>query len=262
MIGTNRTERVFGMTLTEVIIMILFLFLLVSESVIGLLSDENDKLNAIPTLAALTTAERDSLANLARVNEVIQTLQDSLESQESRIAVLDALIREEPDDERLATMLEYTEKKIQEYQLRSREIDSNKIDSMLANIGSELMQCQSDMQYCYDRLGDFPPCWTKDGRPEYIFDVTLRPNSLLLKPIWPPTRNEAANSTPGVMGLSGLMSNSAFRLDAARVLDWSNNQPTPCRHFVTINDSTVSKQEYKDQLRIVEGYFYKYLTDR
>jgi hypothetical protein len=112
------------------------------------------------------------------------------------------------------------------------------------------------MQQC--GLGK-PPCWADEsGKVEFIYEVTLHENGISVAPSWPARRAADAERIAGASALPGeRLSQAEFARRATPVLDWSDRQE--CRLYVTIRDRAESKKAYKDQLRTVEGYFYKVL---
>jgi hypothetical protein len=117
--------------------------------------------------------------------------------------------------------------------------------------------------------GDFPPCWAdySTGRREiiYAFDVTLFSDIVRFRRRWPVSHDDSAAAVPGITPLADaeLLPYPRFRELAAPVLRWSNAHDPPCRHYVVIHDSVSGgdeKEDFKQNLLTVEGYFYKNLV--
>jgi len=107
---------------------------------------------------------------------------------------------------------------------------------------------------------DHPPCWaTPEGKPEYIFDVTLTNRGLILRDRALPHRVEDRKQLP----IDKIVSNT--ELTPKRFLDiteplfkWSIEHE--CRFVVRVFDETgaAEKATYKHLMRILEQRFYKY----
>ena len=118
--------------------------------------------------------------------------------------------------------------------------------------------------------GDFPPCWeepAEDYRFEivYALEVVLRAEEIDVRGIWPESYRLRADQVTNLMNLAeaGTISYADFRREALPVFEWSQSQPTRCRHFVVIHDSVQSanaKEDFKYGLLTVEDFFYKYLV--
>ena len=112
---------------------------------------------------------------------------------------------------------------------------------------------------------DPPPCWSTDGRPEYIFRVTLTDLGFRMTTIAPPQRwtrdpdarvlaeavEEGSELTP--TGFSGAAL-PLYRLGASRTETWG---PRGCRYYVEVVDSTgTDKDVYKNRMQLLESYFF------
>lgn len=112
---------------------------------------------------------------------------------------------------------------------------------------------------------DPPPCWSADGRPEYIFRVTLTDLGYRMTVIAPPGRwaqdpdaraladavEEGSELTPA--GFSS-MALPLYRLGADRTEIWG---PRGCRYYVEVIDGTgTDKDVYKNRMQLLESYFF------
>jgi hypothetical protein len=110
---------------------------------------------------------------------------------------------------------------------------------------------------------DHPPCWPHPvtGRPEYIFDVTIREQGIAVAKAWPETR---AEDVKGIFGATEFpdtqYSRQQFLQHTSSILEWSQEQTPECRHSVRVYDATNTKDGYKQALQTVEAVFYKYLV--
>lgn len=105
-----------------------------------------------------------------------------------------------------------------------------------------------------------PACWaTPDGRPEYIFDVTLQSGGVTMRDNALPHRAEEQRQLPlGSFGFNREVSLNQFRAAAQPLREWSRQHE--CMFFVRIQDQTGPSQKavYKQKLRTVGEYFYYY----
>jgi hypothetical protein len=151
------------------------------------------------------------------------------------------------------------ERRVDELTPRDAEgqpLDVASLTDRLAEAEGRLAGCTRQMEQC--GLGK-PPCWSDAaGKVEFLFDVTLHEDGISVAPGWPEQRAADAAAISGAAALPGeRLSQGEFARRATPVLGWSDERE--CRHYVTIRDRAESKQAYKDQLRTVEGYFYKVL---
>lgn len=106
-----------------------------------------------------------------------------------------------------------------------------------------------------------PPCWAdvNTGAIEYVYNVTIKENSLLVTRAWPDTREALVLRTPYISKALGEYSMNSHFLRATRAL-FDESKANNCRHFVRISDEAVSKDAFKEQLLTIENHFYKYLV--
>lgn len=112
---------------------------------------------------------------------------------------------------------------------------------------------------------DPPPCWSTDGRPEYIFRVTLTDLGFRMTMIAPPQRwaqdpdarvlaeavEEGSELTPTDFSTVAM---PLYRLGAGRTETWGLRG---CRYYVEVVDSTgADKDVYKNRMRLLESYFF------
>lgn len=112
---------------------------------------------------------------------------------------------------------------------------------------------------------DPPPCWSTNGRPEYIFRVTLTDLGYRMAIVAPPGRwtqdpdasaladavEEGSDLTPA--GFSSVAM-PLYRLGAGRTETWG---PRGCRYYVEVIDGTgTDKEVYKNRMQLLESYFF------
>ncbi len=131
---------------------------------------------------------------------------------------------------------------------------------------TQMMNLQGQMANLRRRLEDAgkgtekPACWAMpDGTPEYIFEVTLRSNGLLVKDNALPNRSDEQKQLPiSSINFDREVSLNQFRNAVQPLSKWS--QQHECIFFVKIKDQTGSSQKaiYKRKLRTVGEFFYYY----
>jgi hypothetical protein len=103
-----------------------------------------------------------------------------------------------------------------------------------------------------------PACWAdQTGKPEYIFDVTLKSHSLVVKDnALPNRRSEEAKLPTQQIKFDTDLAQDEFRAQTRELFAWSEKEQ--CRFFVRILDDTAAHEKdiYKRQLRTVGEHFY------
>jgi hypothetical protein len=103
-----------------------------------------------------------------------------------------------------------------------------------------------------------PACWADQaGKPEYIFDVTLRSRSLVIRDnALPNRRSEEAKLPIQQIRFDADLTQDEFRAQTRQLFQWSEKEQ--CRFFVRIVDQTATHEKdiYKRQLRMVGEHFY------
>lgn len=107
----------------------------------------------------------------------------------------------------------------------------------------------------------FPSCVPSvDGTTQYIYDVTLGSAGILVVDNALPEMQQWAAEAADVV-FERAVSQATFAAMTQALFDWSvQNQ---CRFFVRVYDATApfEKGLYKDELQTVESHFYKFLAD-
>jgi hypothetical protein len=105
-----------------------------------------------------------------------------------------------------------------------------------------------------------PACWAdQTGKPEYIFDIALKSQSIVIRDnALPNRRSEEATLPLESITFGGELQPDAFRSQTRALFDWSEKEK--CRFFVRVFDLTAAfeKDIYKRQLRTVGEHFYYY----
>jgi hypothetical protein len=111
-----------------------------------------------------------------------------------------------------------------------------------------------------DRGGrDFPPCWADEtGAVEYLFDIELRPDSIVIARGWPERRDADARNLPGVQeAVAKPHTEADFPRVMQGIFETSKHHDPECRYYVRLR-STIADAVASDRARLmVENYFYK-----
>lgn len=119
------------------------------------------------------------------------------------------------------------------------------------------------LQKKLDKLGhgtEKPACWAdSSGKTEYIFQVALTSKGIVVHNNKLPNRAIEQKELPiDHISFDKELSTKAFRKSTRALFEWS--EKNECRFFVKVFDKTKSEEKkiYKNRLRIVEEHFYKY----
>ncbi len=105
------------------------------------------------------------------------------------------------------------------------------------------------------------PCWEDDqGDIVPTFDIVMGDSDFSVNPIWPDSFETRARSIAAIAAIAGrTLSKSAFRRLADGVKQHGRKHTDgACVYYADISDRTTSKQAYKTQRGLVEGYFYPF----
>jgi hypothetical protein len=121
-----------------------------------------------------------------------------------------------------------------------------------------LMQCA---RTCNGNGLELPPCATMpNGKPAYVFRATMQSGALILHDNRWPHLEEARGNWPILsIAFDKELSDAEFRGQTRPIYEWS--QERGCRFFVEIDDKTGidEKLVFISKLRTVEEHFYKFL---
>jgi hypothetical protein len=105
-----------------------------------------------------------------------------------------------------------------------------------------------------------PSCWiTPSGQTEYMFDVTIQDDGLVVRDATPGRAKDPAMQYVSGIARSVLIKDIAFNNGTAELYKYSQKQN--CRFYSIIRDQTgpTSKKRYKDLRTLVESHFYPLL---
>ena len=103
----------------------------------------------------------------------------------------------------------------------------------------------------------YPSCWrTAEGKTEFIFDITIRDDGMIVRDATPSRANDPAMQLVSGLARSEIVNQSIFRKETANLFNYSKDQN--CRFYSIIRDQTgpTSKVRYKELRAAVEGNFY------
>jgi hypothetical protein len=103
----------------------------------------------------------------------------------------------------------------------------------------------------------YPSCWsTDDGKTEFIFDITIRDDGLIVRDATPSRSNDPALKLVSGLARNAVVTEGSFRKETTDILNYSKQQN--CRFYSIIRDETgpTSKALYKQLRAAVEGSFY------
>lgn len=261
----NRSYRkgvVLGLTMAEILILIVFILLLAFAS---LLKNEQDKVNLmnenreslIKILHLINQPDPDISKELVRVYEKMPEILVEVKSQDLKndpaepieevIKRAVAKLKVEKDLKSLNKDLPIEEKLNQALQ------EKDELQSKLANVEGQnknlLKQCKG--------IG-LPPCWAdQNGSPEYIFNLDLQDDGIVIHDNKLPHRaQEQAKLNISHIRYEMPLGIAIFSSQTIPILRYG--KANECRFFVRIFDRTgVDKKElYKNLRQAVEGNFY------
>jgi hypothetical protein len=292
--GEHRRGLVLGLTLAEVLILLLFLLLLaLGTRLHNLLRTNNELQVAIAELGPLIAEirarggpENESVEALVKGLARVQQLEKEMSGLAERNAKLEAELAEttqelnalepivraasriRPDDppavlKRAMAMVEAVGLDMDPDRLKSLSEMVTKegvAQRMLATAQEESDRFRRERDNLMRRGNGltYPSCWTAaDGQTEYIFDVTIRDAGLTVRDIAPSGRAaDPAWKYVESFPRGTEIDEHRFFNSTKRLFDWSKEQN--CRFYSVIRDATgpTSKERYKQLRMIVENHFY------
>jgi len=286
--ATNEQRRSFllGITLNELSFVMFFLMMFISATT---LQKTNTKLKQKTQQNKQLQAEL--IKEIKDQNQVFKRLQllearlikagnFSSRPTEQQMDQLFSRMRDENakgDLEQQLAQLQGEVKSLQRYKLLDKIImnsglaDSSfhKIEQVLQQekkISQQLQLLKGRLAYSQKKLKNsglgYPPCWAdpQSGAVEYLYTITLYEQAMLIEAAWPDYRKVDLNLIPGAEKLVGQkLDQQQMRKLVKPIFNWSKAHE--CRHFIRIKDQKeTSKQAFKQQMLVIEDYFYKYLV--
>lgn len=295
--SSYRKGLVLGLTMAEIVVLIIFVLLLAFAALLNAEKEKTNQMSAAleSTKAALVDANQKAEAlielssefsNIAKVigdkdvdkfvrelleakisqqklNEINQLLKKTKKEKEQYEKILrEAGLKASPDS--IVQALEEAKSLSEAFEhindKTSTEVakdyielitENNRLEGQLANITRKLKQIGKGTE--------MPACWAKpDGSVEYIYDIALASEGLILRSTKLPHREEGKKILPISNVIENeTVSNRKFLSMTKNLFKWSVEKK--CRFFVRVFDATKAEEKklYKKRLQTVEGHFYK-----
>lgn len=267
--SSYRRGVLLGLTMAEIVILIIFLLLLAFASLLDRAKKENaaqaallqDKPYIERIIRVFSSHPPDMAEDIVQIIEKLPDVVSLIKENKLEAAgeTLDQVIlrgvekleaekhaRESMGDAPIEQQLLAAIEKQKELEAETKNLTDQK-KNLIAQIG---------------RGVDLPPCWPdNNGRPtEYLFKIDLTNDGIVMFDSAPTHRTEVKSRLPLQKIKYGVPRNiPQFREEAAPLFHWS--QQKECRFYVTIYDRTGASEKalFKQLLLTVEGYFYKNL---
>lgn len=251
-------------SLTEVLILIVFVLLLSISDVQSVLTKEQ------LTIENLKRQVAEKNAEINKLNQEQLALKAELEGTRTTIALLKDYMdplkdRDEISDEDLIATFKDLINVNKGLGGSPAQIIAGK-NKRIRELEAELEASGTEIDRITKALAggiDKPNCFVKGMQKSYseIATVELRPNGYSVSGSWEPiTEDEAAGTVPGLMAFSrGFLTQQEFSEAGNQVYRWSDQQKRKCRFRVNVktnSESFSSPRQYEKSLGLVERYFY------
>ena len=237
----ERRRQLLNLTITEIILIILFLILLIAGSLIK----KNKELREQNQVYKNLDVDAAQLAEFKKFKELIAELKEK----NGEFAKMEI-------DEIVAELVLATE----------RYAEINDKDSEIARLMEKLKdyeEAKKLLAYYEERFGnDLPPCWTKKGtlaKVEYLYDAVINDDGVILTNTDSryPHRVEDRKNLPLSEVTEGVVLNAQLFLNQTKAVFILNKET--CRHYLLVKDlSGNNKNHFKKYLSAIEDHFYKY----
>lgn len=289
----NRAYRralTLGLTLAEIFVLLVFILLLAFATFYKRFFDLELRLPSLQRelergAVALKTL-RQTNKTLTEVNEQLRHENNYLKSRSSAPENFDDLFRElrlqQAHIEQLETQL--AEMKQQDAAIKDlKKVLASQPDSardpktVLRDLAMRASDAEKEQRRLQGELAnlqkklvaaghgtEMPPCWvTPDGTIEYIFDISLTSNGIVVRDNALPDHAADENRLAPQVRFDSVLDRDEFLRATQGLYDWSRAQHPECRFFVRVFDRTKSDEKaiYKGELQTVEGHFYKLLVN-
>lgn len=144
--------------------------------------------------------------------------------------------------------------------------DDSKAPQSLSECKKTLEGVNTKLKYCKRAGLDVPPCWlTQEGRPQYLFEVTLLPeNKVVINKAWPEERQQQVDRIPSIDVLKPLFGEpipmGRFLPIEERIFQYSKtaDEGQACRYFVRLRNRIPDSDSAVKARHQIEHGFYKY----
>ena len=237
----ERRRQLLNLTITEIILILLFLVLLIAANLI----QKNKKLTEENIAYKSLDVDAAQLIQFRKFEEAINDLKEK----NGEFA--------EMDIEEIIAELVLAKEKYKEIKDKDSEI------AMLANKLKDYDEAKELLAYYKKKYGnDKPPCWKKAGTiatVEYLYDGVINNKGIILTntDLRYPHRVGDRKNLPLESIIENItISANQFRNQTLAV--YKLNEET-CRHYILIKDQSGNdKNHYKKALSAIEDRFYKY----
>jgi|TARA_B110000971_G_C20007840_1_gene500081 hypothetical protein len=244
----ERRRQLLNLTITEIILILLFLVLLIAANLIQKnkeLTKQNEQLTLQNEAYKSLDVDAAQLVQFRKFEEVIKDLKEKNGE------------FTEMDIEEIISELVLAQEKYKKIKDKDIEI------AMLANKLKDYDEAKELLAYYKKRYGnDKPPCWKKAGtiaKPEYLFDAIINDTGIILTNT--DFRYQHRINDRKILPVNDIT--EGLTLSAKDFLDQTKpvyelNKET-CRHYLLVKDrSGNNKNHFKKYLSAIEDRFYKY----
>ena len=237
----ERRRQLLNLTITEIILIILFLVLLIAGSLIK----KNKELRDQNQIYKNLDVDALQLAEFQKFKELISELKEK----NGEFADMDI--------DEIVSELVLAKEKYQE--IKDKESEIAKLMDKL----KDYEKAKELLAYYEERYGnDKPPCWKKAGtvaKPEYLFDAIINDSGIILKNTnsrYPHRIIDRKNLPLGEV-TEDIALNAQQFLNQTKAVFVLNKET--CRHYLLVKDlSGNNKNHFKKYLSSIEDRFYKY----
>jgi len=237
----ERRRNLLNLTITEIILIILFLVLLIAGSLIK----KNKELSEQNQIYKNLDVDALQLAEFQKFKELIAELKEK----NGEFADMDI--------DEIVSELVLAKEKYQE--IKDKESEIAKLMDKL----KDYEKAKELLAYYEERYGnDKPPCWKKAGtvaKPEYLFDAIINDSGIILKNTdsrYPHRVLDRKNLPLGEV-TEDITLNAQQFLNQTKAVFVLNKET--CRHYLLVKDlSGNNKNHFKKYLSAIEDRFYKY----
>lgn len=187
-------------------------------------------------------------ANLAKEAAVGLALKDSIEKE------LRTTIKQGMEAELVRELVEAAK------QLRT----AREASGSTKNIAKENADLRGQVAFLKGKLEarggrDYPPCWAEEttGKVEFLFQIEIHPDGLVVSPVWPINREQDARMLPNIDQL--LVQDPLTLTEFKRLMQGIDRQSKEknCRHYILMRNH-VNELDVFNQYRFgIENFFYK-----
>ena len=237
----ERRRQLLNLTITEIILIILFLVLLIAGSLIK----KNKELRDQNQIYKNLDVDALQLAEFQKFKELIVELKEK----NGEFADMDI--------DEIVSELVLAKEKYQE--IKDKESEIAKLMDKL----KDYEEAKKLLAYYEERFGnDLPPCWTKKGtlaKVEYLYDAVINDDGVILTNTDSryPHRVKDRKNLPLSAVTEGVVLNAQQFLNQTKAVFVLNKET--CRHYLLVKDlSGNNKNHFKKYLSAIEDHFYKY----